>query len=69
MKVKYEEGPEVISMGAAGQFKKGEAKELDDMLAESLLRKETIRFVKVEDNPPISPFIKGGEDGKKRRDK
>ena len=49
MKIKYEEGPESVTMGAAGQFKKGEAREVDAQLAEALLKKESIKFKKVEE--------------------
>lgn len=49
MQIKYEDGPDTITMGIAGQFKKGEAREVHDMIAEALLKKETIKFKKVEE--------------------
>ena len=58
MKIAYQEGPDSIMMGIAGQFKRGEAKEVNDAIAEALLKKEAIKFQKVEDEP-----------SKKRRDK
>ena len=68
MKIKYEDGPEIITMGIAGDFKRGEPKEVDDKIAEALLKKESIKFKK--ENPPSSPFNKGGKEGElKRRDK
>lgn len=48
MKILYEEGPEIITMGIAGQFRRGEPKEIPDEIANTLLKKETIKFRKVK---------------------
>lgn len=61
MKIKYEEGPDAITMGIAGQFKKGEAREVDDKVADALLKKESIKF-------SVIP-AKAGIQENKRRDK
>ena len=60
MKILYEDGPETISMGAAGSFKRGEPREVADDLAEALLKKQTIKFKKVEDKKTKGG--KGNED-------
>lgn len=65
MQIIYYEGPENISMGIIGDFKKGIAREVNDAIGEILLKKETIKFEKVEDDAP-SPEEQAG---KKRRDK
>ena len=44
MKIYYDEGPPSIGMGAAGVFKKGESREIDDDLARQLLAKKSIVF-------------------------
>lgn len=49
MKIVYEDGPDTIHMGAAGSFNRGEVKDVDDELAEALLKKQTIKFKKIED--------------------
>lgn len=49
MKIKYEEGPDAVTCGKAGQFKKGEAREVNDIIADALLKKESIKFKKVEE--------------------
>lgn len=47
MRLQYDTGPEKVSMGAAGEFKRGEAKEVSDELATALLKKEVIKFTKI----------------------
>ena len=49
MRIVYEEGPETISMGIAGQFNRGEPKEVSAEIAELLLKKQTIKFKKVDE--------------------
>ena len=51
MKIVYEEGPDAITMGIAGQFNRGESREVEDEIAELLLKKETIKFKKVQERP------------------
>ena len=51
MKIVYEEGPETITMGIAGQFRCGEPKDVSDEIAELLLKKETIKFKNVDEIP------------------
>ena len=49
MKIIYEEGPDEIKAGIAGQFKRGEPKEVVNEVAECLLKKTSIKFKKFED--------------------
>ena len=49
VKIMYEHGPDVITMGAAGRFERGKAKDVDEKIAEVLLKKKTIRFKKATD--------------------
>lgn len=51
MKIIYEEGPETIIMGIAGQFKRGEPRDVPDEIAKALLKKQTIKFMKVDEKP------------------
>ena len=51
MKIVYEDGPDTITMGIAGQFNRGESREVSDEIAELLLKKETIKFKKVQERP------------------
>lgn len=44
MKLQYDTGPERVGMGAAGEFRRGEAREVPDELAAGLLKKTTIKF-------------------------
>ncbi len=50
VKIMYEQGPNVITMGIAGRFERGKAKEVDDKIAGVLLKKKTIRFKKATDS-------------------
>lgn len=49
MKIVYEDGPKKISMGIAGDFRRGEPRDIDDELADALLKKQTIKFKTIED--------------------
>lgn len=49
MRIVYEAGPERINMGIAGDFRRGEPKDIDDELAAALFKKQTIKFKKIED--------------------
>lgn len=49
MRILYEDGPETINMGIAGQFTRGEPKEVPDDIAETLLKKQSIKFKRTED--------------------
>ena len=40
----YTTGPKKITMGKAGEFKRGVAKKIDDDLADALLKKTTVKF-------------------------
>lgn len=44
MRIFYEEGPERLNMGAAGVFRRGEPKTVQDTIAEALLKKQTVKF-------------------------
>ena len=44
MHIYYENGPPSVTMGAAGTFKKGVSRDIDDKLAEQLLAKKSIVF-------------------------
>lgn len=45
MKIIYVEGgPDTIRMGAAGEFRRGEPKDVPDDLAKHLLAKTSVRF-------------------------
>lgn len=46
MHIYYEEGPPRVGMGAAGDFVKGVSRDIDDKLAEQILKKKTIVFSK-----------------------
>lgn len=57
MKVYYKEGPLKQTFGVAGEFLIGEPKEIDDALAEDLLRKKRVeRWV---DHDPEATKKKG----------
>lgn len=43
-KLVYVEGPKKITLGVAGTFKRGVAKETDDKLAEKLLKKKSLQI-------------------------
>ena len=47
----YTTGPKKISMGKAGEFKRGVAKKLDDKLADALLKKSTVKFYEADNVP------------------
>lgn len=51
MKLQYDTGPERVNMGAAGEFRRGEAREVPDELAAGLLKKETIKSREVGTRP------------------
>jgi hypothetical protein len=55
MQIQYTEGPPTVDMGAAGQFKINEPREVADELAERLLAKNTIKFEQVEAGKKKSP--------------
>jgi len=63
MHIFYEEGPPKVTMGAAGTFKRGESRDIDDKLAEQILGKKTIVFKKGKKIPPDPPLSKGGDVG------
>ncbi len=44
MKLLYTTGPKRLTMGAAGAFERGVAKDIDDKLAKALLAKMTVKF-------------------------
>ncbi len=44
MKIVYDQGPDRINCGVAGQFERGKPREVPDELAARLLKKKTIRF-------------------------
>lgn len=48
MKIVYTQGPERITLGAAGAFRRGEPKDVPDELAERLLAKKSINFEPAE---------------------
>jgi len=52
-KLYYDEGPNIMSCGIAGQFKIGVPKEVPDDLAEILLRKGRLKEYQ-EDQPEIA---------------
>jgi hypothetical protein len=43
MKLYYDEGPARMTFGAAGTFRLGEPREIDDSLAETLLKKGRLK--------------------------
>ena len=60
-KLYYDEGPKIMGCGIAGQFKIGVPKEVNDDLAEVLLRKG--RLKEFQENQP--EFVSGkGKKGK-----
>jgi len=60
-KLYYDEGPQIMGCGIAGQFKLGVPKEVPDDLAEVLLRKG--RLKEFQENQP--EFVSGkGKKGK-----
>ncbi len=48
MKIVYTEGPDKVTMGAAGEFRRGEPRDVADELAERLLAKKSINFQPAE---------------------
>ncbi|MEW6670226.1 MAG: hypothetical protein AB1427_00900 [Thermodesulfobacteriota bacterium] len=48
MKIKYDQGPDKISMGAAGEFRRGEPRDVPDETAERLLNKQSIKFIRLK---------------------
>lgn len=62
-KLYYDEGPEIMGCGVAGQFKLGVPKEVPDDLAEILLRKG--RLKEFQENQPEVTSGKGkkGKEG------
>jgi hypothetical protein len=48
----YDHGPACITAGAAGQFKRGESKPVDDALAKNLLARTDIKFREVNATSP-----------------
>jgi hypothetical protein len=46
MHIYYEDGPPAVKMGAAGAFRRGESRDIDDKLAEQILEKKTVKFKK-----------------------
>ena len=51
-KLYYTEGPEIMTCGVAGEFRLGEPREVEDGLAEILLRKGRLKEFKEEAAPP-----------------
>lgn len=49
MKIKYAEGPDSVNVGIAGSFKLEEIRDIEDSIAESLLKKESVKFQKVKE--------------------
>jgi len=54
-KVVYTEGPDRVVCGVAGEFRKGVPKEVEDDIAERLLKKTSIKF-------KLSKPVKKGKD-------
>jgi|GEM_PF-4469969 len=52
MKVLYTTGPKRVTMGAAGAFERGVAKDVDDKLAKKLTAKKSIVFYPEGTVPP-----------------
>lgn len=48
MKLKYIEGPETVNLGLAGAFVRGEIRDVEDDIAERLLKKESLKFIKIK---------------------
>lgn len=49
MKIKYVQGPPSVEVGIAGKFRLNEERELDDRVAQQLLRKSSVKFVEVKE--------------------
>jgi hypothetical protein len=52
MHIYYKDGPPKVGMGAAGVFEKGVSRDIDDKLAEQILKKTSIIFKKGEKKKP-----------------
>lgn len=57
MQIMYTEGPDCVDIGQAGPFARGVVKEVEEVLAERLLKKKSINFQLVE--------VKAGDKKKK----
>ncbi|HBG06325.1 MAG: hypothetical protein A2075_12205 [Geobacteraceae bacterium GWC2_58_44] len=55
MHIYYEDGPPKITMGAAGEFRKGVSREIEDGLAKMILEKKTVVFKEGEAKEPDLP--------------
>jgi len=51
MEIKYTTGPGRVTMGTAGTFFRGEPREVPDDLAEQILAKPVLNWVKVKSDP------------------
>lgn len=51
MKIYYQDGPERISAGEAGDFERGVAREVSEALARALLARRDIRFLQDKSKP------------------
>lgn len=66
MHIYYENGPPTIGIGAAGTFKRGVSRDIDDELAKKILGKKSVQFKEgeraevVEEQPPADQGKKKG---------